>query len=56
MEPGKYADFVVFNTDLRILDSLLTQEVVLESLDDFVDVTVVGGRKVYQKPATKQVT
>ena len=50
LKPGKYADFVIFNTDLRIFDSLSTYAVDLESLDDLVDVTVVGGRKVYEKP------
>ena len=53
LEPGKYADLVVFNTDLRRMPSLwflLTHEVGLGTLDHFVDLTFVGGRKVYERP------
>lgn len=50
IEVGKYADFVMFNTDPLKLDSwlfLLTHELALGALDDFVDMTVVGGEVVY---------
>ncbi len=52
LEPGKYADFVIFNTDLREITSwwfLLTRDLELGQLDDLVDLTVVGGREVYRK-------
>lgn len=52
LEPGKYADLVIFNTDLRKMPTLwflLTHEVALGTLDHFVDLTMVGGRKVYEK-------
>ncbi len=49
---GKYADLVVFNTDVRKLPTfwfLLTHEAELGAFDDFVDLTMVAGRKVYEK-------
>ncbi|MBP7829092.1 MAG: amidohydrolase [Kiritimatiellae bacterium] len=52
LEVGKYADLVIFNTNLRKMPTLwflLTHEVGLGTLDRFVDVTMVGGRKVYEK-------
>ncbi len=52
LAPGKYADLVIFNTDLRKMPTLwflLTHKVDLGTLDDFVDMTMVGGRKVYEK-------
>lgn len=51
---GKRADFVVFNTNPLKLSSwwfLLTREIDLGKLDDFVDLTVVGGRVVYCRGA-----
>jgi len=52
IEVGKYGDFVLFNQDPLKLDSwwfLLTHELELGALDDFVDMTVVGGDIVYEK-------
>lgn len=52
LEAGKYADFVIFNTDPLSVDSwwfLLTHDIELGKLDDFVDMTIVGGKIVYQK-------
>ncbi|MDQ7780561.1 MAG: amidohydrolase [Planctomycetota bacterium] len=52
LEPGKYADLAVFNTDLREMPTLwflLFHEVGLGNLDTFVDFTMVGGRVVYEK-------
>ncbi len=52
LEPGKYADLAVFNTDLRKMPTLwflLTHEIGLGTLDDFVDWTMVGGKVVYEK-------
>ena len=52
IEVGKYADFAIFNQDLLKLDSwwfLLTHKLELGALDDFVNMTVVGGNIVYQK-------
>jgi len=53
IEAGKLADFVVFNTDPLKLDSwwfMLTRKMELGVLDDFVDLTYVDGKKVYEKP------
>jgi len=55
LEPGKYADLVIFNTDIREMSSPSfweTHEFALGALDDFVDVTMVSGRIVYQKEGT----
>lgn len=52
LAPGKYADLVIFNTDLREMSSPAfweTHEFALGALDDFVDLTMVGGRTVYRK-------
>ncbi len=52
IEVGKLADFVVFNTDPLKLDSwwfMLTHKVELGGMDGFVDLTYVGGRKVFEK-------
>lgn len=52
LEVGKCADFVLFNTDPLGVTSwwfLLTHEINLGKLDDFVDLTVVGGKIVYHK-------
>ena len=54
LTPGKYADLVVFNTDLRKMTSwwfLLTHEIGPGTLDDFVDMTMLGGKTVYVKGA-----
>ena len=50
LEPGKQADLVVFNTDLRKMPTLwflLTHDIGLGTLDHFVDLTMVGGEDVY---------
>ncbi len=55
LEPGKYADLVIFNIDIREMSSpefLATHEIVLGALDDFVDATMIGGRTVYLKEGT----
>lgn len=55
LEPGKYADLVIFNTDLREMSSTAfweTHKFALGALDDFVDLTMVGGRTVYRKDGT----
>lgn len=52
LEVGKYADFVMFNKDPLEVSSLwfmLTEEIELGKLDDVVDITVVGGKIVFQK-------
>lgn len=52
LEVGKRADLVVFNTDLRKMPTLwflLTHDVGLGTLDDFVDLTMVDGEDVYVK-------
>ncbi len=52
LEPGKYADLVLFNTDLRKMSTLwflLTHDIGLGTLDHFVDMTIVGGQIVYEK-------
>ncbi len=52
LEVGKYADLVVFNTDLRKMPTLwflLTHDIGLGTLDHFVDLTMVGGEDVYVK-------
>lgn len=54
LEAGKRADFVLWNTSPLKLTSwwfMLTHELDLGKLDDFVDLTVVGGRAVYEKGA-----
>ena len=53
LEVGKFADFVMFNTDPLKVDSLwflLTHDMELGKLENFVDLTVLGGNIVYQKP------
>lgn len=53
IEVGKWADFVLFNTDPLKVDSLwflLTHDLDLGTMDDFVDWTVVDGQTVYRKP------
>lgn len=56
LEPGKQADLVIFNTDLRKMPTLwflLTHDIGLGTLDHFVDLTMVGGRTVFERdPAT----
>jgi predicted amidohydrolase YtcJ len=52
IEVGKFADFVVFNTDPLKLDTwwfMLTHKLDIGGMDDFVDLTYVGGNPVYQK-------
>lgn len=52
IEVGKFADFVVFNTDPLKLDTwwfMLTHKLDIGGMDDFVDMTYVGGKLVYQK-------
>ncbi len=52
LETGKYADLVIFNTDLRKMPTfwfLLTHDIGLGTLDHFVDLTMVGGEEVYVK-------
>ncbi|MBU1672297.1 MAG: amidohydrolase [Actinobacteria bacterium] len=52
IEVGKLADFVVFNTDPLKLDTwwfMLTHKLDLGGMDDFVDMTYVGGKRVYEK-------
>jgi len=52
IEVGKLADFVVFNTNPLKLDTwwfMLTHKMELGGIDDFVDMTYVGGKKVYEK-------
>lgn len=56
IEPGKYADLVLFDTNLLRLDSVwffLTHRIDLGALDDFVALTLVGGEIVHQKPGAK---
>ena len=53
IEVGKYADFAIFSINLLGITSwwfLLTHKLELGALDDFVEMTVVGGRTVYEKP------
>lgn len=55
LEPGKYADLVILNTDIREMSSPSfweTHEFALGALDDFVDATMLGGRTVYLKEGT----
>ncbi|MHB8895865.1 MAG: amidohydrolase [Candidatus Geothermincolia bacterium] len=52
IEVGKYADFVLFNTSpLKVASTwfLLTHRLELGAMDDFVDMTVVGGRPVFTR-------
>lgn len=52
IEVGKLADFVVFGTDPLKLDSwwfLLTHKLEAGAMDDFVDLTYVGGKVAYEK-------
>ncbi|MEW6359916.1 MAG: amidohydrolase family protein [Planctomycetota bacterium] len=52
VEAGKYADLVLFDTDLLNLDSFwffLTHEIALGKLDHFVLMTMVGGKIVHRK-------
>jgi len=54
LEKGKRADFVLWNTSPLKLTSwwfMLTHEMELGKLEDFVDLTVVGGKAVYEKGA-----
>jgi cytosine/adenosine deaminase-related metal-dependent hydrolase len=56
LEVGKRADFVLFNTSPLKLTSwwfMLTHKIDMGELDDFVDMTVVGGRPVYEKDGAK---
>ncbi len=58
IEVGKLADFVMFNTDPLKADSLwflLTHELELGKLDDFVDLTVLGGKIVYRRPDARNL-
>jgi predicted amidohydrolase YtcJ len=52
LEPGKRADLVLWNQSPLKLASwwfLLTHEIALGKLEGFVDLTVVGGKVVYEK-------
>lgn len=52
IETGKYADLVIFNTcplDVTSWWFLLTHDIELGKLDDFVDFTITGGKIVYKK-------
>lgn len=52
IEVGKFGDFAIFNTDLLKMTSLwflLTHKLDLGEMDDFVDMTIVGGEIVYEK-------
>lgn len=52
IEVGKFADFVVFNTNPLKLPTtwfMLTHKLDLGGMDDFVDLTYVGGERVYEK-------
>jgi predicted amidohydrolase YtcJ len=52
LEVGKYADLVIFNTDLREMSTpwfMLTHKLELGAMDDFVDVTMLAGHPVYIK-------
>ena len=56
IEVGKYADLVLFNTNPLKLDSwwfLLTHKLELGAMDDFVDMTMVGGEVVYRKDGAR---
>ncbi|MBN1297852.1 amidohydrolase [bacterium] len=55
IEVGKRADLVMFNEDPLVIDSiwfLLTHDIELGKLDDFVDLTIVDGKEVYRNPQT----
>ncbi len=52
IEVGKFADFVVFNTNPLKLPTtwfMLTHQLDLGGMDDFVDLTYVGGKRVFEK-------
>ncbi len=52
IEVGKNADMALFDVDLSRINSLwflLTHEVEVGQLDDFVEWTMAGGRQVYRK-------
>lgn len=52
LEVGKYGDMILFNTSPFKLDSLwflLTHRLELGAMDDYVDLTVVGGEVVYRR-------
>ena len=52
LEPGKYADMVLFDIDLMDLGGwwfYLTHEAAMGKLDHFVLTTLVGGKVVYRK-------
>ena len=52
LQRGKRADFVIWNTSPLKLTSwwfMLTHDMELGKLEDFVDLTVVGGKIVYEK-------
>ncbi|RJP32323.1 MAG: amidohydrolase [Actinobacteria bacterium] len=52
IEVGKQADFAVFGTDPLKLDSwwfLLTHKLEVGAMDDFVDLTYVGGKQAFRK-------
>jgi hypothetical protein len=53
IEVGKYGDFALFDIDLLDIASswfLLTHELEIGGLDNFVLMTVTGGRIVYERP------
>ncbi len=52
IETGKYADFAIYKVDLTKITNwwfLLTHDLDIGALDDFVYLTSVGGRTVYEK-------
>lgn len=56
LEVGKFGDFVLWDVDLFDLTSwwfLLTHDLELGAMDDFVNMTVVGGEIVYHKEGEK---
>ena len=56
IEVGKYADMALFSIDLRDSNKWwfpLAYELEAGKLDEFVKMTIVDGRVVYQKPETK---
>lgn len=56
VEVGKYADFVLFSTNLLKMASwwfLLTNKFEVGGLDHFVEMTVVGGKPVYTREGAR---